>query len=79
VRGFLQVFDEYSRYAEGKGLSPEGLAQIYADGIGNADVDFATLGLSLVRLALLDPEEQGCKPRGGGGRQHPEVLIWGAE
>ena len=50
----MQVFDEYSQFARGGGLTPEGLQQIYADGIGNADIDFATLGLSLVRFLPAD-------------------------
>jgi hypothetical protein len=53
----LQVYDEYSRYTEGKGLTSEGLARIYEDGIGNADIDFATLGLRLVSLEPFNIED----------------------
>lgn len=45
----LQVFDEYISFVEEGGLSVKGLEQIYADGIGNVDTDFATLGLKLVQ------------------------------
>lgn len=52
----MQVFEEYEQYVDGVGLTSEGLEQIYKDGIGNIDADFATLGLKLVclRKPLLD-------------------------
>ena len=44
---YLQVFEQYERFVGPSGLSEEGLRQIYADGNGNVDIDFLTLGLSL--------------------------------
>lgn len=43
------MFEEYALFVNDSGLSLEGLERIYGDGVGNVDVDFATLGLKLVR------------------------------
>ena len=49
------MLEQYEGSADAGGLTRQSLAQLYLDGIGDCDLDFATLQLadSKVRMVLL--------------------------
>ena len=52
---WLQVFEQYGRFSDERGLLLAGLQQTYEDGVGDVEVDFAALGLH-----LSPPEQASC-------------------
>ena len=41
----MQVLEQYEGSTEASGLTRQGLAQMYLDGVGDCDLDFHTLNL----------------------------------